>query len=148
MSAIGDVLDHGLFILGQEVTEFEEQFAQLCQTRFAVGVNSGTDALIMALEVLGVGPGDEIIAPSHTATATIAAINMTGAIPVLELDQGDFGLILEALYETIEYRSLHNYNQDEIEPYNDLLNNLERLDKKTLLGKLKYYGLAVKFSYE
>ena len=67
---------------------------------------------------------------------------------ILELDQGDFGLILEALYETIEYRSLHNYNQDEIEPYNDLLNNLERLDKKTLLGKLKWYGLAVKLSYE
>ena len=67
---------------------------------------------------------------------------------ILELDQGDFGLILEALYETIEYRSFRNYNQDEIEPYKDLLNNLERLDKKTLLGKLKWYGLAVKLSYE
>ena len=67
---------------------------------------------------------------------------------ILELDQGDFGLILQALYETIENRSLQNYDQDEIEPYNDLLNNLERLDKKTLLGKLKWYGLAVKLSYE
>ena len=67
---------------------------------------------------------------------------------ILELDQGDFGLILQALYETIEYRSLHNYNQDEIEPYNDLLNSLERLGDKTLLGKLKWCGLRVKLSYE
>ena len=66
---------------------------------------------------------------------------------ILELDHGDFGLILQALYETIENRSLQNYDQDEIEPYNDLFNNLERLDKKTLLGKLRSYGLAIKLSY-
>ena len=66
----------------------------------------------------------------------------------MELGEDAFGLIQEALYETSEYRSLHNYNQEEIAPFNDLLNSLERLGDKTLLGKLKWYGLAVKLSHE
>ena len=82
MSAISDVLDHGRFILGQEVTEFEEQFAQLCQTKFAVGVNSGTDALIMALEVLGVGPGDEVISPPNSFVSSASCAALLGARPV------------------------------------------------------------------
>ena len=82
MSAIGNVLDHGRFILGGEVAEFEERFAQLCNTKFAVGVNSGTDALIMALEVLGIGPGDEVISPPNSFVSSASCAALLGAKPV------------------------------------------------------------------
>jgi aminotransferase EvaB len=73
----------GDFTLGAAVTEFEQRFAQLCQMPYAVGVGSGTDALILAMKMLGIGPGDEVIAPTNTFIATIGAIAMTGATPVL-----------------------------------------------------------------
>ena len=69
MEAIGRVIDHGVFILGEEVTRFEEAFASLCGVRYAVGVNSGTDALIFALRALGVGPGDEVITVPNSFVA-------------------------------------------------------------------------------
>jgi dTDP-4-amino-4,6-dideoxygalactose transaminase len=70
------------FILGPEVTSFEEKFAELCGTRFALGVNSGTDALFLALKVLGVGPGHEVITVANSFIATAGAIVAAGARPV------------------------------------------------------------------
>jgi dTDP-4-amino-4,6-dideoxygalactose transaminase len=70
------------FILGPEVDAFEEKFAQLCGTRFALGVNSGTDALFLALKVLGVGPGHEVITVANSFVATTGAIVAAGALPV------------------------------------------------------------------
>lgn len=81
--AIARVLAKGSFILGDEVSAFESEFAGYCGVAHAVGVASGTDALQLALIACGIGIGDEVIAPSHTAVATIAAIEMTGAKPVL-----------------------------------------------------------------
>lgn len=81
--AIARVLINGSFILGDEVAAFEDEFAKYCGVAYAVGVASGTDALQLALMACGIGAGDEVIAPSHTAVATIAAIEMTGAKPVL-----------------------------------------------------------------
>jgi dTDP-4-amino-4,6-dideoxygalactose transaminase len=72
---------HCQFVLGPEVAEFEAQFAQVCGTRWAVGVNSATDALFLALKALGVGPGDEVITVSNTFIATVGAIAATGARP-------------------------------------------------------------------
>jgi dTDP-4-amino-4,6-dideoxygalactose transaminase len=82
-SAINRVLDSGAYILGAEVESFERAFAEFCGGSHAVGVASGTDALILALRALGIGPGDEVITVSHTAVATVAAILAVGATPVL-----------------------------------------------------------------
>jgi dTDP-4-amino-4,6-dideoxygalactose transaminase len=82
-NAINRVLDSGNYILGAELDSFERAFAAYCRCDHAVGVGSGTDALILALKALGVGSGDEVITVSHTAVATVAAILATGATPVL-----------------------------------------------------------------
>lgn len=82
-AAVGAVLKGGRFILGPQVEEFEREFATHCHSRFAVGVNSGTSALHLALLAAGVGPGDEVIAPAFTFVATAAAIEYTGARAVL-----------------------------------------------------------------
>lgn len=81
--AIARVLDSCQFILGSEVEAFEEEFADYCRTGYAVGVNSGTSALHLALLSAGVKPGDEIITTPHTFVATVAAICYAGAKPVL-----------------------------------------------------------------
>lgn len=77
--AINNVLKSGRLILGKHVTDFEKNFAEFCQSKFGVGVNSGTDALFIGLKILGVGPGDEIITVSNTAVPTVSAIVSTGA---------------------------------------------------------------------
>lgn len=81
--AIVRVLERGRFILGEEVAAFEHEFVAFCGVAYAVGVGSGTEALQLALRACGIGPGDEIITVSHTAVATVAAIEMAGARPVL-----------------------------------------------------------------
>ena len=81
-SAIKDVVDSGQFILGKRVEAFEADFATYCHSRYALGVNSGTSALHLALIAAGVGPGDEVITVSYTFVATAAAICYTGAKPV------------------------------------------------------------------
>lgn len=80
---IEEVVESGVFIGGKEVQSFEEEFANFCGARFAVGVASGTAALYLALRALGVGSGDEVITVSHTFFATVAAILLVGAKPVL-----------------------------------------------------------------
>ncbi len=81
--AIARVLAGGRYLLSHETSAFEEEFSSYVGTRYAVGVGSGTDALFLALKACGVGPSDEVITVSHTAIATVAAIDMTGAVPVL-----------------------------------------------------------------
>jgi len=83
LAAIRRVLESGHYILGPEVEAFENAFARYCGVRNAVGVNSGTDALILALRALDIGAGDEVITASHTALATVSAIIAAGATPVL-----------------------------------------------------------------
>ena len=80
-SAIEAVLSSGWLILGDHVKEFENAFAHYCGVSYGVGVNSGTDALFLALKALGIGEGDEVITVSNTAVPTISAIVSTGAIP-------------------------------------------------------------------
>jgi dTDP-4-amino-4,6-dideoxygalactose transaminase len=80
--AVMEVLESGQFILGPAVERFENAFADFCGTRYAVGLNSGTSALHLALLAAGVGPGDEVITVSMTFVATVAAILYTGARPV------------------------------------------------------------------
>lgn len=81
-SAIQGVLDRADFILGQDVNKLEEEFAEYCGVKYAVGVDSGLSALKLSLHALGVGPGHEVIVPAHTFTATAAAATLAGATPV------------------------------------------------------------------
>jgi dTDP-4-amino-4,6-dideoxygalactose transaminase len=80
--AIARVFDRGCFILGPEVREFEAAFANYLGVKHTIGVNSGTDAIFLALKASGLGRGDEVITVSNTATPTVSAIRMTGATPV------------------------------------------------------------------
>jgi len=82
LEAIAEVIDDGQFILGGKLVEFEKQFAQLCGTRYAVGVNSGTDALLLSLKCLGIGPGDEVITVPNSFIATTSSIRILGATPI------------------------------------------------------------------
>ena len=81
--AVVKVLTHGGFILGPEVRELEEKLAELCQVKYAAGVASGTDALLLALHACGVRPGDEVITTDFSFFATAGVISRLGAIPVL-----------------------------------------------------------------
>jgi dTDP-4-amino-4,6-dideoxygalactose transaminase len=80
--AIRDVLNSGWYVLGDFVAKFESEFAAFLGARFCVGVGNGTDALSLALKAVGIRPGDEVITVSHTAVATVAAIEQVGAVPV------------------------------------------------------------------
>ena len=81
--AIDAVLRHGQFILGPEVTAFEQAWAKFCDTKHAIGVGSGTDALQLILRALGIGPGHEVITVANSFIATAEAVSYTGATPVL-----------------------------------------------------------------
>lgn len=91
--AMSRVVDKGDFILGKDVVEFEKEFAGFCHTRYAVGVASGTAALFLALESLGIGEGDEVIVPAFTFIATALAVSYTGAKPVfVDIEEDTYNL--------------------------------------------------------
>lgn len=82
MAEIEKVLDHSQFILGEEVKTFEDKFAEYCGVDYAIGVNSGTDALFLAMKSLGICKGDEVITPPNSFIASTSSIVATGALPV------------------------------------------------------------------
>ena len=82
-AAIARALASGWYILGRECAAFETEFAAWQGAKRAVGVANGTDALALILRGLGIGPGDSVVTVSHTAVATVAAIEMVGAVPIL-----------------------------------------------------------------
>ena len=82
LKAAESVIEKGMYILGDEVSSFEKEFAEYIGVNYCVGVANGTDAIAIALRGLGVKPGDEVITVSHSAVATVAAIEMIGAVPV------------------------------------------------------------------
>lgn len=111
------VLDKGWYILGEESKLFEAEFAAYIGVAHGIGVGSGTEALQIALIACGVGPGDEVITVSHTAVATVAAIELTGATPVLvDIEPDYFTLDPEKLESAISPRTkaiipVHLYGQ-------------------------------------
>ena len=101
-AAVAAALDSGWYILGRQVAAFETEFAAFTHTVGCVGVNSGTDALVLALRACGVGPGDEVITVAHTAVATVAAIRLAGAVPVLvDIDPQTYTMDPQALEAAI-----------------------------------------------
>ena len=97
-----EVYESQMFILGKRVEDFERDFAAYCQTRHAIGVSSGTDALLEALMVLGVGHGDEVIVPAYSFFATAGVVDRLGARPVfVDIDMADYNIDPNLIEERI-----------------------------------------------
>jgi len=100
------VLKSGQYILGPEVEALERESAAYCQTKHALGVSSGTDAIIVALLALGIGAGDEVICPTYTFFATAGAIWRTGAKPVfVDVDEATFNVTAATIEGAITSRT-------------------------------------------
>lgn len=117
MPAIESVVRRGAFILGEEVQEFEEKFADYCDTAYCVSVANGTEALHLALRAVGVGPGDEVITAGNSFVATTFAISHAGAMPVLvDVNESDHNINVELIERAITTRTkaivpVHLYGQ-------------------------------------
>ncbi len=117
MPAVERVIRQASFIFGEEVGQFEEQFAEYCGASACVAVASGTDALHLALRQLGVGPGDEVITAANSFAATAFAIAYTGADPVfVDISAEDYNLDPELLESAVTARTraivpIHLYGQ-------------------------------------
>jgi len=115
--AVLKVLKSGKYILGENVKLFEQEFADYCGARYAVGISSGTEALHLALVACGVGEGDEVITVANTYIATVFAISYTGARPVLvDVDPESYTIDVEKTEEAITPRTraiipVHLYGQ-------------------------------------
>jgi dTDP-4-amino-4,6-dideoxygalactose transaminase len=91
--AIEGVFEHTQFIMGPEVKLLEAKLAEYCNTKYAVGVSSGTDALIIALHALGIKPGDEVIVPTFSFFASAGVVARLGATPVfVDIDERTFNI--------------------------------------------------------
>lgn len=111
-----EVLRSGWYVLGKEVSSFEQEFANYIGTKYVVGVASGLDALIMAFRILGIGEGDEVIVSANAYIACVMGISMNGAVPVFvepdEYDNIDADRIESAITEhTKAILAVHLYGQ-------------------------------------
>jgi dTDP-4-amino-4,6-dideoxygalactose transaminase len=115
--AVNRVFERQAFVLGEEVERFESEIAQYCDARHAIGCASGTDALLLSLMALGVGPGDEVITSPYSFFATASCIVRAGARPVfVDIDPKSFNLDPDAVEAAITHRTraiipVHLYGQ-------------------------------------
>lgn len=97
-AAVDRVFESQVFVLGPEVEAFEREIAAYCEARFAIGCGSGSDALLLALLALGVGPGDDVICPAFTFFATAGSVARLGARPVFaDIDPATYDVAPEAV---------------------------------------------------
>jgi len=94
-AGLSAVIEKSNFILGEEVKKFEDEFASYCNASYAVGVNSGTDSLFIAMKAMGIGAGDDVIVPTFTFVATALGVSFTGARPVF-VDSEDASCNIDA----------------------------------------------------
>ncbi|RME42223.1 MAG: aminotransferase class V-fold PLP-dependent enzyme, partial [Chloroflexi bacterium] len=125
--AIAGVLSRTDFILGEEVRRFEEEFAGYCQAEYAVGLDSGTSALEIGLRALGIGPGDQVIVPANSFTASASAVSFTGAMPVFaDVDPDTYNIDVHQIERHITPRTraimpVHLYGQPaDMDPIMDI----------------------------
>jgi dTDP-4-amino-4,6-dideoxygalactose transaminase len=113
----GEVIDSASFVGGTAVERFERNFANYCEVGHAVGVGNGTDALILALNALGVGEGDEVILPANSFVATAEAVIHSGATPVfIDIDPYTYAIDVNQIEDRITQRTralipVHLYGQ-------------------------------------
>jgi dTDP-4-amino-4,6-dideoxygalactose transaminase len=101
-AAIARVISNTSFILGEDVAQFEAEFATYCDTTYCVGIDSGTSALELALRAYDIGPGDEVITVANTFIATVSAIAFTGATPALvDIDPDTYNIDVAAVERAI-----------------------------------------------
>jgi len=112
-----EVYDKGWFIQGDEVKNFEQEFAAYCGVKHCIGCGNGLDAIFLILKAMGIGEGDEVIVPSNTFIATALAVSYVGATPVLvESDLATFNLTAKGIEEAITPKTkaiimVHLYGQ-------------------------------------
>jgi len=117
MRVTSEVYESQAFILGSRVTDFEKDFATYCQARFAVGLSSGTDALLIALMVLDLEPGSEVIVPAYSFFATAGVVERLGLVPVFaEIDPVSYNIDPDDIEKRITSRTkvimpVHLYGQ-------------------------------------
>ncbi|HUL21816.1 MAG TPA: DegT/DnrJ/EryC1/StrS family aminotransferase, partial [Thermodesulfobacteriota bacterium] len=105
-SVLDEVFQNQQFIMGPKVKTLEETIAQYCQTRYAVGVASGSDALLLSLMALGIGTGDEVLLPPFTFFATAGSVSRLGATPVfVDIDQETYNIDPSKIEEKITART-------------------------------------------
>ena len=105
-SAIARVLESQQFILGSEVEALEEVLADYCQCKYACGVSSGTDALLVSLMAIGIQPGDEVITTPYTFSSTALTIARLGAKPIfLDIDPHTFNIQAEKIENVVTSRT-------------------------------------------
>jgi dTDP-4-amino-4,6-dideoxygalactose transaminase len=112
-----NIMGKAQFIMGEDVTQFEREFAEFCTTKYAIGVDSGTSALELALRAFDIGTGDEVITVANTFIATTFAISSTGATPVLvDINPDTYNIDVEKIEGAISERTraimpVHLYGQ-------------------------------------
>lgn len=105
MKVLKDLLSRGELILRDDVTQFEKSLAKLCGTKYAIGVNSGFDALLLSMEAAGIKPADEVITVAHTFLATLSAVVKLGAKPILiDIDE-DWNMNVSLIENAITKRT-------------------------------------------
>jgi len=105
-TSIERVFRRGWFIDGPELADFENKFADYLGVKYVVGVNSGTDAIAIVLRAVGIGSGDQVITTSHTATPTVSAVRMTGAIPAfVDIDGSTLNINEQLIREKINSKT-------------------------------------------
>ncbi len=129
-AALMNVLAHAQFILGPEVKQFEEKAAAFCGARHAIGVASGTDALLLALRASGVEPGDEVITSTFSFFASAGVISRLGAMPVFaDIDPKTYNVTAEQIAKKITSKTkavmpVHLYGQmADMDPIMELANS-------------------------
>jgi len=146
--ALRKIMQRGDFILGKEVALFEQEFAKYCNRKFAVGVNSGTDALFLGLLSLGIGRGDEVIVPVFTYIATALAVSFTGAKPVfVDIDKDTYNIDVNKIKRAITKKTkaiipVHLYGQPaDMQPILDIA---KRYNLKVVEDAAQAHGAGYK----
>jgi dTDP-4-amino-4,6-dideoxygalactose transaminase len=116
-SAFESVYDSHWYIMGNHLKQFEKEYAEFSNTKYAIGVSNGLDALILALKALEIGPGDEVVIPANTYIASVLAVSHVGATPVfVEPDLKTYNIDPTRIKEAINERTkaimpVHLYGQ-------------------------------------